>query len=94
MVDEGGERVLGKRRLDEGEETGIVPTGAYLTTEGSSVETEGDIASSEPPEPDEILRLAEEHRQGLHPDEEVLEEAPELEEPFAPHERGGMAEIE
>lgn len=43
MSDEGGERVVG-RRTDRERSTGIAPTGADETAEGSTVEMDSDIA--------------------------------------------------
>lgn len=43
--------------------TGLVPTGADADSSGSSVEVEGDVATSEViPSTEEILRMAEERR--------------------------------
>lgn len=62
MSDEGGERVRGRRAGGESL-TGGVPTGADLDSEGSSVETDEDVATAEIiPPTEEILRKGEEAR--------------------------------
>ena len=82
MVDDGGENIF--RRTIVKPDSGLVPTGEDSASEGESVRTEEDIASGYVPDTDEILRMAEEHRRGLHPNEElppepVSEKAPEEE---------------
>ena len=76
MVDEGGEKVVG-RDVGQGPGSGLIPTGDEAIYEGESVTTDTDIASEDIPSVDEILLMSEEHRAGHHPDEELPPEAKE-----------------
>jgi len=97
MADEGGEKVLG-RKIAGGVTAGEVPTGADLASEGSSVETEGDVATREEiPSTEEILRLGKEaRRKGRRPRKELIGGAPEerLEQHPVPHDKGRMQDVE
>lgn len=73
MVDEGGEKIVG-RQVGQGPGSGLIPTGEDAVIEGESVTTEDDLASGYIPDTDEILLMAEEHCAGHHPDEEAPEE--------------------
>lgn len=75
MVDEGGEKIVG-RQVGQGPGSGLIPTGEDAVIEGMSVNTDDEFASGYVPETDEILLMAEEHCAGHHPDEEAPEEAP------------------
>ena len=76
MVDEGGEKIVG-RQVGQGPGSGIVPTGDEVVSEGESVVTDTDVASEEIPSVDEILLMSEEHCAGHHPDEELPPEPKE-----------------
>lgn len=94
MVDEGGERIVG-RKVGQGPGSGLIPTGDEAVWEGESVTTEEDIASGYIPDTDEILLMAEEHCAGHHPDEELPPEPERQEPPKAPHDTAPpMADIE
>jgi hypothetical protein len=103
MAHKGRERASGKR-FGEGTMVGIVPTGSEATSEGSSVETEEDIATArEIPPTEEIIKAAEEaRRKGRVPSQVPAPprapsggapEAPE-EEHEVPHDKGRMQDIE
>ena len=93
MVDEGGEKVVGKRAGPRAADT-TVPTGSYLTSEGSSVETDADLATEEEiPPTEEILREAEEARRKrrLPGERPSIAHAPPVgppaEKPAVPHDK-------
>jgi len=95
MADEGGEKVLG-RKIAGGATAGEAPTGADLASEGSSVETDADVATREEiPSTEEILRLGEEaRRKGRRPRKyPPPSEEPEVHHPV-PHDKGQMEDIE
>ena len=96
MADEGGERVRG-RKVGDGTADGLVPTGSDLTSDGSSVELDADLATeTEIPPTEEILRKGEEARRGRRVPPEAARPPKEMPEkkPFVPHDKGRMEEIE
>lgn len=80
------------KRFGEGTMEGLVPTGADLSVEGSSVETDEDIASSEIPSPEEVARKG--GRRPIRIPGPTSEEGEPSEVPDAPRAKNRMADIE
>jgi hypothetical protein len=93
MVDEGGEKVVGKGATDRPPDVSV-PTGSEMTSEGSSVELDAELATAEEiPSTKEVLRRAEEARRKRRAHPAPAEEAPEAEHEV-PHDKGRTVEIE